>query len=70
MTALDTHPIPTTTDGDDIGHLVCCCNEDLAMCGADVTDEPWGADDTPECVVCRDLWPDETDCPRCGCTEC
>lgn len=72
MTALDTRPDlrGTTEDSDELAHLVCCCDDDTAMCGLDVTDEPWCVADDQECVVCRDLWPDDTPCPRCGCTDC
>lgn len=43
-----------TTAGDDgIDHVVCCEDENLAMCGKDVTGLEWGSDGTNQsCVVC------------------
>lgn len=49
----------------DIMHLVCDCNDDIALCGTDVSGEPWNHDSDPDlCVVCADL--DVLDCQRCG----
>lgn len=56
----------------DTHHFVCCCDEDTAMCGEDVTELPWVDDltDVDVCVVCDDLWADDSPCPRCGCVTC
>lgn len=48
---------------DDLDHYVCCDN-DVALCGADVSDAEWSEDLPDLCVVCDDL--DGFDCPRCG----
>ena len=44
-------------DGDpDVEHWVCCDDENLAVCGTDVTGEAWTElDDSQVCVTCRDL---------------
>jgi hypothetical protein len=48
----------------DLQHVACCRNDDMALCGTDVTDAPW-LDDETSCVVCVDL--DEFDaCPFGG----
>lgn len=44
-------------------HMVCECNEDVALCGKDLTGRPF-ADGSVECVVCADL--DRQPCPLCG----
>lgn len=57
-------------ESDDGGavHVTCCLDDDMALCGLDVTDAPWGAgDDELMCVVCAHLmgvdWcPHELDC--------
>lgn len=56
----------TAGDDDDLDHLW-CCDHDLALCGADISDaEDWTSlDEMPNvCVVCLDLA--DTICPRCG----
>lgn len=47
---------------DDLDHIYACCNSDLALCGADLSDVPFADDDGPNwedtpdtCVVCLDL---------------
>lgn len=49
-------------------HITCCLGADpghVALCGADVTDDPWVEVDYPSCVVCADL--ETTDyCPVRG----
>lgn len=48
---------------DDLDHTV-CCDENIALCGRDVTDEPWVEVGSPnQCVVCEDLW--DQPCVRC-----
>lgn len=64
----DTRPLAletTTTSAPDINHLV-CCDEDLARCGLDVTDEPWNDDPADRCVVCLDLAGTSCGDPDCG----
>lgn len=41
---------------DDLLHLICWCDPDLAYCGTDVTDSPMKDDpELGECAVCFDL---------------
>ena len=53
-------------DGDDsLDHFYCCEDENLALCGADVTDSPIVDQAAHPCVVCTDLdVPDACYCPR------
>lgn len=47
---------PTKAAGqadDEILHIV-CCDENLALCGADATTLTWSCDGLP-CLVCHDL---------------
>lgn len=38
------------------GHWVCCEDDDLALCGIDLTEVPWCTeDDGPTCQRCDDL---------------
>ena len=66
MTTLAHEPAPATTGpGDDLDHVVCDCDDDTALCGADVSAHPWGAGDPVlPCVVCLGLV--DLACPRCG----
>lgn len=52
---------------DDIVHLYCQCDEDLGLCGLDLSDmrEVPVMEDQVVCVVCADLA--EMACARCGC---
>lgn len=68
--ATATLPVPTRGDltVDDVDHLY-CCDENVAMCGVDLTDvaeEVFGEDD-PLCPMCALV--DETGmpCPVPGC---
>ncbi|MFJ4365102.1 hypothetical protein ACIP4S_13220 [Streptomyces chartreusis] len=57
---------PGTDHGQDLDHVV-CCDEDTALCGADVSGAVWGVgvpDATALCVVCRELA--IKPCPNCG----
>ena len=43
-------------EGDDLVHVMRCCDEDRGMCGVDLTATPVVSDDEPTtCVVCADL---------------
>lgn len=55
-----------SADDDDLGHIFCDCDENRALCGADVTDCPVveDRDDSLLCVVCADL--EDVPCERCG----
>lgn len=66
MTVLAPEPTTTAQDtGDNLTHSVCACDDDLALCGADVSGQPWADDDEEvDCVVCQDLMGEP--CARCG----
>lgn len=49
-------------DGDDLDHIVCMCNEDVAICGKEMTGANWVEEADLLCVVCIDL----DICPTCG----
>jgi len=68
MTAVAELPTKIGVDDIEVWHLVCCCNEDLALCGEDLTGHPFGHSDVP-CPICHDV---DTTCPRCGrdCDSC
>ncbi|MFF9310137.1 hypothetical protein ACF1BS_04420 [Streptomyces sp. NPDC014748] len=53
-------------DSDDsLTHAVCACNDDVALCGADVAGLSWATEEEDvDCVVCLDLAP--RPCARCG----
>lgn len=66
----NTSPVPSRDDdgGDGLTHLW-CCDENVAHCGANISDSrPLSTGEviagSPECVVCDDL--DDNPCPR-GC---
>ncbi len=57
--------------GGDLDHLTCCVDEDISLCGLDVSgmaiDE---SIDVPNCIVCSDLAANPTFCPKYAkCTE-
>lgn len=67
-TALMEETVTSHTDdgSDDLTHLYCPCNEDIALCGGDIADNEyvdWQPDEIL-CVVCDDM--DKWDCVRCG----
>lgn len=54
------HQIPETApsragNAADLNHEICCVDQDLAMCGTDITGADWTALDPLTCVVCADL---------------
>jgi hypothetical protein len=54
---------------DNVAHLVCHCNDDVALCGKDVTNDAWTDSETcPMCEAVDELHAGK--CPRCGCEEC
>ncbi len=72
MTTTVLEPETQTGDGEEDGltHTVVCvdCLPDLAICGKDVSGEPWFGpeDEAPNCcVVCEELAP-RIVCPKCG----
>lgn len=66
-TQVETVPTSTDSDDDELIHVSCKCDPDVALCGADLTGCPMiGWDDYPtpkDCLVCGEL--DELPCPRC-----
>lgn len=46
-----------------LDHVVCECEPNVALCGTDVSDYPWGRESV-NCQVCdhMEMWA----CPRCG----
>lgn len=56
MTAVQFQPAPVRADrDDDLIHTTCCHDDDLALCGADLTGEPWTEGGDNLCVVCEAL---------------
>ena len=67
-TLLETKPAITDGSGnpDELFHII-CCDDDIALCGTDVSKmaetEP---DGEPHCVVCEDLYTLDNPCgPTC-----
>lgn len=52
----------------DVFHTTCCEDDDLALCGLDVSDLPFtDGEDEQNCIVCEDLYLNHpSDCPRFG----
>ena len=70
-TKLDVAPVDASTDDAGIDHVVCGRNDDIALCGTSVADEPWVDADLPTtCVVCDDLELTEDFCPLGGVCDC
>lgn len=65
-TALKEETVTSHTSNDDeLHHLYCTCNEDIALCGTDISEDVYLARTLVEalCVVCEDLeW---KTCSRC-----
>lgn len=52
-------------DPEDLIHIFCPCDEDVALCGEELGGAFWeNAPEEDECVVCIDL--QNHPCPRCG----
>lgn len=58
---------PSVVD-DEVHHLFCCCDENLGLCGTDLTGVPINDDDEVPCPLCYSV--EDEPCPRCGCVEC
>lgn len=72
LSTTSANPVPDAcslrSEVSDLVHLMCECDDDIAICGADRTGLPF-KDDAPEdavCVVCVDILGPEDICPRCG----
>ena len=63
MTVMETKPQTAALDGgcdDDLDHVVSLENEDVSLCGLDMTEVPWAPDnvlpdDSKICVVCWEI---------------
>ena len=61
---VENEPETSSSDSDEIAHLFCCCDENTAMCGADITGQTKYANASDiVCILCDDDW---DECPRCG----
>lgn len=63
-----TAPAPVqqgTWTADNLDHYV-CCDENVALCGADVSAATWQEELPDLCLVCEDLDENDVDCPECG----
>lgn len=59
---------PAATGHDDDLHHVTCCDDDIAMCGLDVTDVPWGdGEGEVLCPLCAIAEEEDLACPVPGC---
>lgn len=56
----------TTGSSDDLNHIYCPCDPDIALCGTDISDYAFAEDDETDCVVCTDLEDADAPCARCG----
>lgn len=66
QTVIDPVILEDTEEGNDLVHAYCDCNENISLCGLDVTDHT-EVDDWPEerdCLVCWEL--EKLPCERCG----
>lgn len=54
-TDLAVEPTATTTGANSESHLTCCRDDDTALCGSDVSGEPWNVGTETSCAVCADL---------------
>lgn len=59
-------PVAVASDVDPV-HLACCCSEDIALCGEDLSGEPWTDKLDPPCPICFTLATGR--CSRCGCVD-
>lgn len=62
---------PDTSAAHELHHLTCCVDDDLALCGLDVSLVAWtsGVGEQP-CIVCCHLEGYPTFCPKYGtCSE-
>lgn len=66
-TELDEAPVALDAGDDELGHIFCLCNPDIALCGKDITGDEivysWDDGILP-CVVCEAL--EGVICSRCG----
>lgn len=65
-TSLLDRPAPAGSSAD-VLHLT-CCDDDVAMCGEDVSKHEW-ADDGPPCPLCKLVQDEGLPCPVTGCAR-
>lgn len=60
-------PSFTIQDGEgDLSHLYCLCDENVALCGWDLTEADEAYDELSACIVCEELDSNEDFvCPQC-----
>jgi len=66
---MSTCPTPSTAPpavDEGLSHIVCCKNENLALCGIDATGAELDEDADTSCIVCQDLHRSYWFCPRGG----
>jgi hypothetical protein len=65
-----TRPVPPSAGNDDpeVDHLT-CCDDDIAMCGEDLSGAEWceSPGDRPVCPLCALVAEDGLPCPVKGC---
>lgn len=62
-------PVPEDDDDDNTIHKICCEDDNVALCGEDVTDHEWapaGWDGEATCAGCRYIENRTTWCPVLG----
>ena len=71
MTQMLSLPRPVEMqEGLDLIHRPCCHNDDLSMCGKDISDAEWSLDEDSDrdCIVCEELYAAEMSDPSKLCT--
>lgn len=63
----DSRPAPTSSGDDDADHYY-CCDPDIAMCGADLSDVPEGFEFDELCRYCAYIDRERLACTVNGCT--
>jgi hypothetical protein len=67
ITAPVSEPVKKDDDDDQICHWICECNENIALCGLDVSGLPWDMNNEDEdCVLCQIVAEEQLVCKRCG----
>lgn len=56
-------PAPSHVDDIDIVHTCCCLNQDVALCGEDLTDAVWVEEPEVCCVDCELVIVKDIECP-------
>jgi hypothetical protein len=56
-----------SASGEDLRHVV-CCDDDVALCGLDVSGDDWSGEG-PVCVPCEIEWKTGPPCPAADCVR-